>query len=248
MSGAVALATAAAKSDRGQLEKAVFKLYETKPAKQGGGCGARLGTLAFHFNPKELTIAKSAKWERKTAKGAKKAGPPEFTGAEPCKLTVELFFDASAKHDDSVVSAVETLFSCCVPTDASHDKKLGSPPLVVFSWGQITAFPAFITSVSAKYTVFASNGTPIRATCSVAMEEMPGALRPQNPTSGSLTARRSHRLVEGDSLPSLAYREYGDATLWRRLAEVNDIDDPMRLRIGTTVLLPALDDLEPAGR
>jgi nucleoid-associated protein YgaU len=190
-----------------------------------------------------VTIQKAAKWERKTAKGAKKAGPPEFTGAEPCKLTLEMFFDASGKQDGSVVKAVEELFACTVPTEESAGQKKPSPPLVVLHWGAIASFPAFVTSVSAKYTVFASNGTPIRATCSVGMEEMPGAERPQNPTSGALSARRSHQLVEGDSLASLAYREYGDPALWRLLAEVNDIDDPARLRPGTTLVVPALADV-----
>jgi nucleoid-associated protein YgaU len=241
VSGAVALAGAATAVSDGQPQKAQLRMYEAKSAKDGGECGSKLHTLTFQFNPKELTIAKAAKWERKTAKGAKTAGPPEFTGSEPCKLTVEMFFDAGPDQDGSVVTAVEALFACCIPTDASHAKKLDSPPLVVFSWGQVSAFPAFITSVSAKYTVFAANGTPIRATCAVAMEEMPGAQRPQNPSSGALVARRSHRLVAGDSLASLAYREYGDPALWRLLAEHNGIDDPLRLRVGSSVLLPALD-------
>ncbi len=55
-----------------------------------------------------MTIAKSAKWERKPTKGPKKARPPEFTGAEPAKLTLEMFFDATSTQDGSVVKAVET--------------------------------------------------------------------------------------------------------------------------------------------
>ena len=251
MSKVVALTSTAAagkgsgKGGRDQYEKAALKLYEAKPTKDGCELGALRTTLPFQFNPKELTIAKAAKWERKPTRGSKKAGPPQFTGADPCKLTVELFFDASDKHDGSVVEAVEALLGCCMPTDESHGKKKDYPPLVVFQWGKITGFTAFITTVSAKYTVFSSDGTPIRATCSVAMEEMPSAPAGQNPTSGALAARRSHRLVDGDSLASIAYREYNDAAMWRQLAAYNDIDDPRRLRPGTILLLPALDELTP---
>ena len=39
------------------------------------------------------------------------------------------------------------------------------------------------------------------------------------------------------------YREYGDATMWRPLATFNRIDDPLRVRLGTTLLLPTVDDL-----
>ncbi len=78
------------------MEKATLKIFAPEPAPRGQQAGRRAGFLEFQFNPKEVTIAKSAKWERKPAKGSKTAGPPEFSGADPCKLTVEMFFDATA--------------------------------------------------------------------------------------------------------------------------------------------------------
>ena len=238
----------AGKADNGRpkMQKAALNLYDPSPASGGGSPGAARGSIAFQFNPKEVTIAKTAKWERKTAKGAKKAGPPEFTGSEPCKLTVEMFFDAGGASDGSVVATVEKLFSCLVPTEESHGQKKPSPPLVVLHWGAISSFPAFITSVSAKYTLFSSDGTPIRATCSVAMEEMPGEPFRQNPTSGSQDVRRVHRAIAGDTIASIAYAEYGDPTQWRALAAYNGIDDPLRLRIGSTLLLPTPEELRPS--
>jgi hypothetical protein len=230
------------------LARAALELYTAVPASGGGNPGAAIGRIPFQFNPKELSIQKSAKWERKPARGAKAAGPPEFTGADPCKLTLELFFDATDAMDSSVVTLVDQLFSCCVPTDASLGQKKASPPLVVLHWGKVTSFAAFVTSVQAKYTLFTPDGTPIRAVCSVAMEEMPGDPLRQNPTSGALAARSLHTLVAGDSLASIAYREYGDPTLWRPLAAFNEIDDPLRLRPGASLLIPALDELlAPAG-
>ena len=48
---------------------------------------------------------------------------------------------------------------------------------------------------------------------------------------------------EGDSLAVIAYREYGNPALWRPLADVNGIDDPMRVRPGRTIFLPTADEL-----
>lgn len=261
MSNAIALASAAPGSlpvagsasgtgksveGRPKMKKATLSLYDAAPAGGGGKPGASRGSVDFQFNPKEVTIQKAAKWERKPAKGAKKAGPPEFTGPEPCKLTVEMFFDATESTDGSVVPAVESLFACCVPTEESVGQKKPSPPLVVLHWGPISSFPAFVTSVSAKYTLFRGDGTPIRALCSVAMEEMPGEPFGQNPTSGSLEVRRVHRTVAGDTLASVAFAEYGDPTLWRALAKFNEIDDPMRVRTGSVLLLPSPEELAMA--
>jgi nucleoid-associated protein YgaU len=230
-----------------QLAKAQLTLYDPSPAPSGGGApGAQRGTVPFQFNPKEVTITKSVKWERKPTKGSKKAGPPEFIGPEPSKMTLEMFFDATSKRDDSVVKAVESLLACCVATQKSAGQKKATPPLVVLHWGTISSFPAVVTSVSAKFTLFNSDGTPIRATCSVSLEEMPGEKFRQNPTSGSHEVRRVHRTIAGDTLASVAYAEYGDPNAWRPLAAFNEIDDPLRVRTGTMLLLPSPEELAVA--
>jgi nucleoid-associated protein YgaU len=251
MKDAIALLSAAPVKNGEKLEKASLTLYDPIPVKEGGKsagakAGARRGAISFQFNPKEVTIAKSANWKRDAVTHAPKAGSAQFIGAEPCKLTVEMFFDATSSQDGSVVEAVEQLFSCCVPTEESLGAGHPSPPLVVLHWGEISSFTAFITSVSAKYTLFNGKGLPIRALCSVAMEEMPGEQFRQNPTSGSADVRRVHRTVAGDTLASVAYAEYGDPTQWRALAAYNGIDDPLRVLAGTTLLLPAPKELAAA--
>jgi nucleoid-associated protein YgaU len=228
---------------RQQVERAALKMYESSPTTGGRKLEGEIGKIDFQFNPKEVTIAKTAKWESKPATGAKKAAPPQFTGPEPGKLTLEMFFDATAKHDGSVVDAVDKLFSCCIATDKTHANDKPMPPLVVFTWGAITSFPAYVTSVSAKYTLFSAAGVPIRATCTVSLQEMPGEKGKQNPTSGALAARSIHRVVVGDTLASVAYSEYGDPTLWRQLASYNRIDDPLRLPLDSVLMLPSAAEL-----
>jgi hypothetical protein len=246
MSKAIALTSASGGgggSAPSNMTEAALELYEATPAAAGGKPGAPRGRITFQFKPKELSIQKSAKWERKPARGSKSAGPPEFTGPEPCKMTFELFFDATDTKDGSVVERVEELFQCCVPTDESLGKKKGSPPLVVLRWGKVSSFAAFVTSVQAKYTLFSAQGTPIRATCGVTMEEMPGDPLKQNPTSGSKTTAARCTVVDGETLASVAWREYADAAMWRPLARANGIDDPLRLAVGSTLLLPSVEDL-----
>jgi len=226
----------------GSLVRAFLELRE--PGTKGSTSpGPPMGRIDFQFNPKELSLTKSAKWERKPSKNRKSAGIPEFQGAEPCSMTLEMFFDASAAQDSSVVDGVDKLFRCCVPTDKTHRDQKGVPPWVVFHWGSVSGFTAYIASVAAKFTLFTAGGVPIRATATVTLKEIAAEPAKQNPTSGGRAANRSHTLVDGDTLPSVAYAEYGDPTLWRVLAEANGVDDPMRLRPGTTLLVPAADEI-----
>ena len=228
---------------RPKLEHAYLLLHEPSPDGKLSKPGPEIGKIDFQFNPKELSLSKSASWSRDAGKGNKKSGPPQYLGPQPSKLALEMFFDASDTQDASVVKRVEKLFACCVPTAPSYQKDKGSPPWVLFRWGGLTGFLSYISSVTAKYTMFTSGGTPIRAVCTVNLEELAGDPPKQNPSSGGLVPRRVHVLVEGDSLPVLAYQEYGDPGLWRAVAQVNGIDDPLRMRPGTTLLMPAAEDL-----
>jgi nucleoid-associated protein YgaU len=139
---------------------------------------------------------------------------------------------------------VEELLTCCVPTKASIAANVPSPPWVKFVWGQFktVSFYAYVSQISATYTLFDPDGTPLRANCSLTLNEVSGSTPGQNPTSGGRSANHVHRLVAGDSLELLAFREYGDATAWRLIAEANGIDDPVRLRPGVEVLLPDIDE------
>ncbi|GGK23317.1 peptidase M23 [Pilimelia terevasa] len=228
------------------LTHAYLELREPPPAGSTAAPGPPRGRIDFQFNPRELAVAKSARWKRDAQKGAKKSGVPEFTGADPCKLTLEMFFDATDRMDEGVVRSVERLFTCCVPTASSLDARKPSPPWVIFRWGGLTGFPAFVSQVAVKYTLFTPGGLPVRATCTVTIEEIAGEAGGQNPTSGAVTAHCSRVVVAGDTLASIAQEAYGDPLLWRRLAQVNGVDDPLRLAPGRALVLPAAEELAPA--
>jgi nucleoid-associated protein YgaU len=62
----------------------------------------------------------------------------------------------------------------------------------------------------------------------------------QNPTSGGVPGQRLRTIREGETLAGIAHEEYGDPTVWRHLAEINNLDDPRRLRLGQTLLVTPL--------
>ncbi|MDI2031954.1 LysM peptidoglycan-binding domain-containing protein [Saccharopolyspora sp. TS4A08] len=228
---------------RKNLARAKLLIMEP-PAKVGAGAGARLKEVRFQFNPNRLSLTKSTEWRRKPARMADESATPEFVGSGPRSLSLEVFLDATDKHDGSVEKKVEDLMLACVPTPKSLAAKKPASPWVRFEWGtaKTTSFDGVLSSFSVEYSLFDVDGTPLRATCSLSIEEAGADTPGQNPTSGSENARRTHRVVAGDSLAHLAWQEYGDATAWRLIAEANDIDDPMILAPGAELLVPALDD------
>mgnify|MGYP001460998596 CR=1 FL=1 len=214
------------------------------PASVGARPGATLARLNLQFNPSTLRLGKTAEWRRSPSRTAAESALPEFVGSGPRTLSLEVFLDATATHDDSVEQAVEKLMRACVPTQASLGRRKPASPWVRLEWGtaRTTSFDGVLTSLSVTYTLFDVDGTPLRATCALTIEEASVDPPGQNPTSGARTARSTHTVVAGDSLPLLAWWEYGDPTAWRVIAEANDIDDPMALVPGTTLVVPAVGD------
>lgn len=200
--------------------------------------------LEFRFNPKELSISKSATWNRPTNKSAKHSTKPEFGGVQPQSVTMELFFD-DWEGKGNLVKDIEKLLGWLKPTNQSiHQTKKPQPQTLKFVWGHgpLAEFKGFLKSVSAKYTMFKPDGTPVRATAQIALEEIPTDPGKTNPTSGAIAGRRSHVVAAGDSLHSVAFREYDDPELWRGLAVFNGVDDPLRVSPGTRLLIPTADE------
>jgi hypothetical protein len=214
------------------------------PAKVGAKPGATIARVQFQFNPNKLELTKSTEWRRTPARMAKQSAMPEFVGSGPRSLSLEVFLDATVTHDDSVEKKVEELMKACVPTPKSLAKKKPASPWVRFEWGtaRTTSFDGVLSNFSVNYSLFDVDGKPLRATCALAIEEASVDAPRQNPTSGAENARRTHRVVVGDSLPQLAWREYGDATAWRLIAEANEIDDPLVLVPGSELLVPGFDE------
>ncbi|MER6736032.1 LysM peptidoglycan-binding domain-containing protein [Streptomyces puniciscabiei] len=216
------------------------------PAAVGAKPGGTIARLNLQFNPSTLQLSKTTEWRRTPSRMAGQSALPEFVGSGPRQLSLEVFLDATSTHDNSVEQAVETLMKACVPSPASLARKKPASPWVRFEWGtaRTTSFDGVLSSLSVTYTLFDVDGKPLRATCSLSVEEASVDPPGQNPTSGARTARSTHTVVAGDGLALLAWREYGDATAWRVIAEANGIDDPMALVPGTELVVPALGDAD----
>jgi nucleoid-associated protein YgaU len=224
-------------ADDDKYKRAFLALHE--PQDKGKKMGRLIEKISFSFNPKELTIQRTAEWKTATTK---KPQPPEYNGAKGGTVSVEMFLDAS--EGGEVKSVVDKLLAAVLPAKGTDDKQKPVAPYAALGWGEITYVQcAVVNSVSAKYTRFDSRGQAIRAVVTVTLQEVfPGLVR-QNPTSGAIGAQSTHLIVEGDCLASVATAEYGSPTNWRAIAEANGIDDPFRVRPGRRLVVPAPAEL-----
>ncbi len=196
---------------------------------------AAKGPIQALFNPKEYTIAKSVPWNPQPGAGLD-APEMQFTTGQGATLTLELFFDTYEKGTN-VAEHTKKLHAM-----ALIDKELHRPPMVIVSWSKLR-FKGVIESVSHRFTMFLENGTPVRATVSLTIRRADSASEqaqdndggPQSPDHAKL-----HAIRRGESLQDIAAREYDDPAEWRRIADANGIDDPMRLQPGQRLMIPPI--------
>jgi hypothetical protein len=191
------------------------------------------------FNPNEYTFSKRNTWTSKQVKG-QNVPTLEFGGGDAMTLKMQLFFDTSTTGGDvrTTTNKIWKLMNINTNlTDMTSTK--GRPPMVEFQWGATWSFKAVITGISQKFTLFRDTGVPVRATLDVdflqAKEE--GRYPGQNPTTKGNPGYRRRIVREGETIDWIAFDEYGDSAMWRYIADVNNLNDPMSLEPGQVLAI-----------
>ncbi|MBU1431638.1 LysM peptidoglycan-binding domain-containing protein [Myxococcota bacterium] len=187
------------------------------------------------FNPKEYTISKSVPWNPQPSAGLD-APEMQFTTGQGETLTLELFFDT---YEDKTPVSIHTKR---LHQLALIDKSLHRPPMVLVMWSMLV-FRGVVESISHRYTMFLESGIPVRATCSVTLREARDAKMQAQEQGGGLQSpdhAKLHAVRRGETLQSIAAAEYEDPAEWRRIADANGIDDPLRLQPGQRLMIPPI--------
>ena len=193
------------------------------------------------FNPKEYSFSKRNQWTAGKSKG-NNVPQLEFSSGQPATLQMQLFFDTYADGKDVRKEYTDAIWTLMMVDAKLKDPKThkSRPPKVRFQWGSVWTFDAVITSINQKFTLFDVHGTPVRATLDISFQQIKDeALFPkQNPTSGGVGGERVWVVNEGDTLAWIAFKEYGDSTLWRRIADANRLTRVRQLIPGTVLEIP----------
>jgi nucleoid-associated protein YgaU len=195
--------------------------------------------VACQFNPKDFAITRVIKWVTRKSK-IDNAPTREFAGGEPQNLTVKLLFDSTDDGSD-VRNKYKMLLEMAQIDETKKDTttQMGEPPICMFQWGNFMSYKGVITQVSQNFTLFKTDGTPLRASVDVTFSETGEQQKKQNPTTRT-EARKIWVVHEGQTLDWIAYQEYGDPAYWRHIAETNNLTNPRDLRPGQALKLTPL--------
>jgi hypothetical protein len=191
--------------------------------------------------------------------------PLLYTGGGQTELNLELLFDinvaGSTIPTDNVQDLTRPLWQ--LAENAGDFYSLSQLPLVRFVWGKSFNLPGVVVAVAERLEQFSLGGAPQRSWLSLRMVRVSEPVERVDPFAGietlaftpeDLELRRKGgvnqvrryetrqgggELNYADRLDVLAYTYLGSAALWKVIASLNNIDDPIHLSAGLTLEIPA---------
>jgi nucleoid-associated protein YgaU len=205
---------------------------------QGKFAGKQIDILYF---PPEYTMEKANTFSEISIPGLE-SPYLQYVKGNAASITLEIFYDTYESGTD-VREFTDKLTKLMY-----LDEKLHAPPPLRFIWGDpVEPFDCVLERVSKKFTLFKSpenapeKAIPVRARLSITLKEWKTELNEREMKLQSADKTKSYIVKQGDSLWSIANREYGNPSKWRHIAGKNKIDNPRLLEPGMELVMPPLE-------
>jgi hypothetical protein len=194
-----------------------------------------------------------------------------YSGGGTTELHLDLLFDVSLASSSVKTDDVRVLTGPLwqLAENDSRAEKAASPSLVRFVWGKSWNIPGVVAAVAERLEQFTPEGAPMRSwlrmrflrvselatqtskepfsppSTDLLPEIAPEpASEPAPPVVTADTEVRVHQVSAGERLDQIAHRYYGSAVLWRWLALVNGLTDPLQITPGSLLQIPPISFLE----
>ncbi len=247
--------------DQGKLEKMTLRAFlpQASPDEPPQVSDAPEDTYVVQVNPSTSSLSHLLTYVDRQGQGDS-GSDAVYSGSEPTTFEFEFLFDGTGVipppaelGDVPLVGAVASALAGSDTFEVmeeiqklkrvvyDYEGETHRPRKVLLVWG-VLDFAGALTSLNVQFTLFKPDGTPLRAVAKCSFREWAGdceRARQENRTSPDLTHVREIR--EGDTLPLLAHRIYGDPALYLEVARVNKLVNFRRLRAGSRVTLPPVE-------
>lgn len=212
---------------------------------------SKLLEIKASFNPSNYSVSKSVQWPQQSYVFSRSYDSPQadrkknapgltFGGGESRVLSLDLFFDTTEEINPFKID-VRNLTNKLVALTRIEPHQ-GRPPVCVVDWGHSPAghnsdfpFTGVVSQLTQQFTLFRSDGTPVRANVSLSLVEYLDPEKDLRITDPEFTTWLVRR---GDTLSNVAGELYGDPGQWRQIAVANNLDDPRTLTIGARLKVP----------
>jgi len=196
------------------------------------------------INPADFKHSYGISYDKQKTQG-EAAADPKFSAVDDEKVNFSLVLDGTGAvpppTPGATAQSVKDQLAALNKVVYQYVGPKHEPPHVRLLWGTLIFFGR-LESMSAHYTLFKPSGDPLRAKVDLAFV---GAMSKKEAelVSNRSSPDLSHRVLvrDGDTLPLLCNRIYGDPGYYLDVAAFNRLADFRNLRPGTQLHFPPLE-------
>ena len=179
--------------------------------------------------------------DRDTAIGKSKP-VPKYDRSDPEEISFSITLDGTGVVPDAADTTVSDQISQLRKVAYSYDGNNHEPNPVEIEWGDgLTDFQGRLTGLDIDYTLFQSDGTPLRAAIKMTfIEALTEEMEAKESKDKSPDLTHILQVREGDTLPLMCQRVYKDVSKYLEIARFNDLDGFRDLQPGTLLRFPPM--------
>lgn len=200
----------------------------------------KVHTYDVLFNP--ATFQRKYEIEYEEAQGQGTTGTPQKLGKiKPQEYSFEFLFDGTGAAGPvlDVAKEIDTFLT----VTGKMERDIHRPLYLKISWGALLS-KCVLKRADITYNLFKPDGFPLRAKVSaVFTESIDEALRVAKEGKNSPDLSHVRQVRQGDNLPLMTYRIYGDSRYYPQVARYNGLHHFRDLQPGTQLVFPPLTDL-----
>lgn len=223
----------------GELKKLKVTGYKDDKFTQKVGDG-EFTTL---LNPEKYTLKYKVEYTEAQGQGTS-ATQPKFVRTPPEEFELDFLFDRTGvikgqdeSSGDGIIDDLEQFKK--IVFDYSGDEH--KPNYVMVGWGTLL-FKGTLLEMSIEFKLFGSDGTPLRAVVKTKFKgsvEEDLRVAKENNNSPDLTHIRV--VNEGDTLPLMTFKIYGDSKYYLEVAKANKLQNFRKLKVGQKIMFPPIE-------
>ena len=226
----------------GELKKLKIEAFQSVECQ---GSADEEHTFIAMFNPETYTSKHEVEYSSEEGAGSS-ASSQKFSRIRPREFNFDFVIDGTgilenqspllfAQSEKKDVQAEVDKF---LRITNKMDGDIHRPPYLKISWGTLIV-KCILKVAEISYTLFKPDGTPLRAKIKATFSENVDDIKraaEEGKTSPDLTHIR--KVNEGDTLPMMAYRIYGDSKYYIHVARANKLINFRNLKTGQEIYFP----------
>ncbi len=197
---------------------------------------SQLGEYNLLVNPENYKFKNEQQYSVSDTVNGSSAQTVKYKGGIAGMFELGLFFDGTGvitdeKVDDQIKKVKDLIYS--------YNGDIHEPNYLKVYWGTQSLFQGRLKSWNINYTMLDMDGTPLRAEATVVIIASISAKKKaleEKKSSADLTHVRT--VLDGDNLPLMCYRIYGDSSYYIKVAQHNELTHFRDLKPGDIITFP----------